>query len=127
MQVLAVPLKTVLAGSAGSSCSHNQMLKALPTDHRHRSTHETQPYRILYANATSINNKLVEFRALFFTSANPDVDLTTETWLNISVVDSMVAPVGYKIFRIDDRQGRERGGGATVGLATIEDQYSYNF
>lgn len=91
-----------------SSHCYNQIfqkrLKASPIDYCHNSNHDALSYR----NAISITSKLSEFQALVFTSANPDVELTTETWLNSFSTDSLVTPRGCLIFcsdRPDDRQG----------------------
>ena len=61
-------------------------------------------------NARSINNKLLELHH-FIASHDLQVLCVTETWLDISVPDSLIAPVGYNVFRCDRRT---KGGGVAV-------------
>lgn len=61
-------------------------------------------------NARSIVNKVSEFEYLLL-SYSLHVVIITETWLNNTIEDSCIVPVGYKIFRWD----RDcRGGGVAL-------------
>ena len=58
-------------------------------------------------NARSVMNKLAELH-LFLQTYNLDLSCVTETWLNISIPDSLIAPKGYKVYR-HDRSTRAGG------------------
>ena len=61
-------------------------------------------------NARSINNKLPELHH-FISSNNLQVLCVTETWLDSTVPNSVIAPAGYSVFRHDRLT---RGGGVAV-------------
>jgi len=61
-------------------------------------------------NARSINNKLPEFHH-FISSYNLHVLCVSETWLDSTVPNSVIAPTGYSVFRHDCLT---RGGGVAV-------------
>ena len=63
---------------------------------------------ITLADNSRVSN-LLRFQDLVY-SESLDVVLVTETWLNGSVQDSEVIPVGYNIFRVDRDDNRPGGG-----------------
>lgn len=63
------------------------------------------PYRVVYTNANSIKNKLVEFNLLVSISTNSNGVATMETPLNSSPADSEAGYNNCRSDRPDDKQG----------------------
>lgn len=76
---------------------------------------EIKELKVLYTNATSLENKMEEFKAICELS-KPSVVGITETWFRSS---SIVAMDGYKVYRRDRNDGR-RGGGVALYIDTVK-------
>jgi hypothetical protein len=82
---------------------------------------EIRELKVLYTNATSLENKMEEFKATCDLSKLSVVGVT-ETWFRSS---SIVAMDGYKVYRRDRNDGR-RGGGVVLYIDSQITSYELN-
>jgi hypothetical protein len=75
----------------------------------------------MYLNATSLENKLDEFKAVVDTY-NPKIIAVSETWFKSN---SVVAMPGYRVYRRDRNDGR-RGGGVCLFIENSINSYELN-
>ena len=75
----------------------------------------------MYLNATSLENKLDEFKAVVDTY-NPKIIAVSETWFKSN---SVVTVPGYKVYRKDRNDGR-RGGGVCLFVESSINSYELN-
>src|SRR5207244_3848434 len=73
---------------------------------------------ILYSNVRSIKNKLSELHFVM-SETGADITVASETWLNDTILDSMIAPDGFCVFRKDRCITKryttvKRGGGVCI-------------
>lgn len=73
---------------------------------------QTKTLKVIYFNARSIVNKLVELQLIMSTEV-PDVICITESWLNDKIMDAELTALGFRVAvrkdRFDTLGGRGRG------------------
>lgn len=97
---------------AVSTFDKNLKASTVPNNNKISAANQSIELNMLYSNIRSLKNKISELNFVM-SECNTDICCLTESWLNDTVLDSMISSNSYSVFR-KDRPINKMGGGVAI-------------